>query len=258
MQDLKVTLIQARQFWEDKQANLAHFDGLLKTVDQTDLILLPEMFHTSFSMNPAALAEGMDDSIALQWLKEKAREKNSAIYTSFIAKEKDSFFNRGIFMFPSGEFEIYDKRKLFGLAGEDHVFTPGDKKVIVAYNGWKILLQICYDLRFPEISRNAVSENGTADFDLILYVANWPERRAIHWKSLLVARAIENQCYVAGLNRVGSDGKDLNYSGDSDVFTLLGDKLGNMQLNQETAETIQLNYDELQKTRTQLPFLRDI
>lgn len=258
MQDLNVTLVQANQHWEDKAANLAHFDALLSDTDRTDLIVLPEMFHTSFSMNAEALAEDMNDSMAVRWLTAKAKEKTTAIYTSFIAKEDGHYFNRGIFIFPSGEFKIYDKRKLFGLAGEDQVFTAGDRRIIVEYKGWKILLQICYDLRFPEISRNFITSDQTAAFDVILYVANWPERRSAHWKALLSARAIENQCYVLGLNRVGLDGKNLNYSGDSGLFTLLGEKHGGMEPGQEKSETVQLNYNALIALREQLPFLRDI
>ena len=258
MRDLKVTLIQCKQFWEDKTANLAHFDSLLESVSNTDLILLPEMFHTGFSMNPSSLAESMNDSMALNWLIKTAKEKNSAIYTSFIAKEDNCFYNRGIFMFPNGNFEVYDKRKLFSLAGEREVFTAGTKETIVEYLGWKIQLQICYDLRFPEIARNRWISNEIPAYDVLLYVANWPEKRALHWKTLLAARAIENQCYVVGLNRVGQDGKALNYSGNSTVIDALGNQLVTIEDAQESIENIDLNKEKLNEVRNQLSFIKDV
>ncbi len=257
MQDLNITLVQADQQWENKAANLSHFDALLENVGTTDLILLPEMFHTGFSMNPQALAEKMEDSSAMRWLSAKAAEKNSAIYTSFMAEENGSYFNRGIFMLPSGEFEIYDKRKLFSLAGEDQVFTAGTEKKIVEYKGWKLLLQICYDLRFPEIARNHLDSNHSPTFDVILYIANWPAKRSTHWKTLLAARAIENQCFVAGLNRVGEDGKALIYSGDSSVTDALGNKIVTFEASQESLQTIGLEKLKLDEVRSQLAFLRD-
>lgn len=257
MQDLRITLVQATQAWEDKAANLAHFDALLQEVKDTDLILLPEMFHTGFSMNPENLAEKMEDSSAMRWLTAKAAEKNCAIYTSFIAEAGGAYYNRGIFMFPSGEFKIYDKRKLFSLAGEDEVFTAGTEKVIVEYKGWKLLLQICYDLRFPEISRNYLNSNHSPAYDVILYIANWPEKRSAHWKALLTARAIENQCYVAGLNRVGQDGKALTYSGDSSITDALGNKIVTFEAAQESLQTIGLEKAPLDEVRAQLAFLRD-
>ncbi len=258
MQDLKVTLIQCKQFWEDKTANLAHFDSLLESVSNTDLILLPEMFHTGFSMNPYSLAESMDNSMAINWLVKTAKEKNSAIYTSFIAKENDCFYNRGIFIFPDGNFEIYDKRKLFSLAGEHEVFTAGTKETIVEYLGWKIQLQICYDLRFPEIARNRWVSNENPAYDVLLYVANWPEKRALHWKTLLAARAIENQCFVVGLNRIGQDGKALNYIGNSTVIDALGNQLVTIQDAQESIENIELNKEKLNEVRNQLSFIKDV
>lgn len=258
MQNLTVTLVQCQQFWEDKTANLAHFDSLLKEIETTDLILLPEMFHTSFSMNPAKLAESMEDSLALNWLKKTAFEKNCAIYTSFIAQENDAFYNRGIFMFPAGNFEIYDKRKLFSLAGEHEVFTAGAKETIVEYLGWKIQLQICYDLRFPEIARNRWVSNENPAYDILLYVANWPEKRVLHWKTLLAARAIENQSYVIGVNRVGKDGKALDYSGDSVVIDGLGNQLLTFEYAQEAIKKVELNKEKLEEIRKQLSFLKDV
>lgn len=257
MQDLRITLVQAEQVWEDKKANLAHFSELLRDIPGTDLILLPEMFHTGFSMHAEQLAESMRDSLGIDWLKATAQSKNCAVYTSLIIRENGHFYNRGIFMFPDGNYVIYDKRKTFGLAGEDKIYAAGTKETIVDYKGWKINLQICYDLRFPEIVRNSLDPaNQNARYDVILYVANWPERRSLHWKTLLQARAIENQCYVAGVNRIGTDIHDLSYSGDSMII----DALGNVTASPVHVENVFhfiLNSENLEQTRLKLPFLKD-
>ena len=208
-------LFRSNQIWENKKENIKHFEELLSTVEDTDIIVLPEMFHTGFTMNAKKFAEDMKKSSAISWLQTIAAQKNAAIYTSFIAKEDEYYFNRGIFVEPSGKYSHYDKRKLFTLAGEEKVFKAGHVKTRVNYKGWKIQLQICYDLRFPEITRNGLQDHKSAKFDALLYVANWPEKRNTHWKALLTARAVENQCYVDGVNRVGEDGKGFTYSGDS-------------------------------------------
>jgi predicted amidohydrolase len=258
MQDLKISLVQCRQFWEDKSQNLAHFDALLQQVETTDLILLPEMFQTGFSMNAQQLAENTENSSALNWLKEKAKEKNAAFYTSFIAEDKGKFYNRGVFVYPNGESVFYDKRKLFTLAKEDENFTAGENQVIISYKNWNINLQICYDLRFPEISRNKLNEQNVSDYDLCLYVANWPERRAPHWKALLLARAIENQCFVVGLNRIGTDVHDLSYSGDSMVYSPLGEKLVGDFPSEEKIISCTLSKTNIEEIRQKLNFLKDI
>lgn len=258
MQNLKITLLQCEQFWEDKQANLGHFSNLMNQVGETDLVLIPELFHTSFSMNTQDLAEERDDSLALNWLRDQARSKNSAIYTSFICREAGSVFNRGVFVFPNGDFEFYDKRKLFALAGEDQHYTAGKEACIVLYKDWKINLQICYDLRFPEISRNSLDEHGEPYYDLCLYVANWPQRRSLHWKSLLLARAIENQAFVAGVNRIGLDGKNLQYSGDSMIVTPLGEDVAKTKEGKEDLKTIEISKTTLQEVRSSLNFLKDV
>jgi omega-amidase len=257
MQDLRIALAQLHQVWEDKAANLDHFDNQLESLRDTDLLLLPEMFHTGFTMNGKELAETMDSSMALSWLKKTAAEKNVAIYTSFIAREGELLFNRGVFMEPSGSYHIYDKRKTFAMAGERDVYTSGSSEKIVQYKGWKINLQICYDLRFPEIVRNGIAEDGNPLYDMILYVANWPDRRAAHWQALLQARAIENQCFVAGVNRVGTDANDLYYSGGSAVFNALGDRQPGTDPGVETVQYNTLFSLELQETRSRLPFLID-
>jgi predicted amidohydrolase len=257
MRNLKVALVQANQTWEDKAKNLAHFHDLIASIEPVDLILLPEMFQTAFSMNVEVLAESESDSASLNWLKVISQKKSAAIYTSMIMEENGSFYNRGLFVKPSGEVIAYNKRKLFGLAGEDNFFTPGDKAVIVDFEGWKFNLQICYDLRFPEMARNRIAPNGSPIYDVLLYVANWPEKRASHWKALLTARAIENQCYTIGLNRVGKDGKGLTYSGDSMLIDPLGEKT-ECSPNQEEVLVLELKYDKLTEVRQQLPFLKDL
>ena len=257
MQDLKVTLVQANQVWEDKKENMRHFEELLAEVEETDIIVLPEMFHTGFTMHAKKFAEEMKKSSAISWLQSMAAKKNAAIYTSFIAKEDDYYFNRGVFVEPSGKYTHYDKRKLFTLAGEEKVFKAGHVKTRIHYKGWKIQLQICYDLRFPEITRNGLQDHKSAKFDALLYVANWPEKRNTHWKALLTARAIENQCYTIGLNRVGKDGKGLTYSGDSMLIDPIGDKT-ECSPNQEEVLVLELKYDKLVEVRQQLPFLKDL
>lgn len=255
MQDLNVTLVQADQRWEDKQANFLNYTRLLEGVE-TDFIVLPEMFHTGFTMNVATMAEDMENSIGTAWLKNLSREKNAAVYTSLIIREGDKVYNRGIFVEPSGKVMHYDKRKSFGLAGEDRFFTPGQAETIVEYRDWKIQLQICYDLRFPEIVRNRINSNQKPAYDVIVYVANWPEKRSLHWNTLLTARAIENQCFVIGVNRVGKDANDLVYCGDSQLVNAQG--IGQiLEKNQEMVVTTVMKSNDLQKTRELLPFLKD-
>ena len=253
MRDLKVTLVQADQKWEDKQGNFDLFTSLVRDITDTDLIVLPEMFNTAFSMN-TSLAETMDGK-SIHWLSQLAREKNAAVYTSLMISENGTFFNRGVFVYPSGEISTYDKRKTFSLAGENEHFSSGQSSTIVHYLGWNIQLHICYDLRFPEISRNELVD-GKPAYDLILYVANWPEKRALHWKALLKARAIENQAYLIGVNRIGTDGKEFLYSGDSAFI----DALGNEQVlpTIESAHTFTVQTEKLQNIRKMLPFLQDM
>ena len=258
MQDLKVTLVQANQIWENKKENIKHFEELLSTVEDTDIIVLPEMFHTGFTMHAKKFAEEMKKSSAISWLQSMAAKKNAAIYTSFIAKEDDYYFNRGVFVEPSGKYTHYDKRKLFTLAGEEKVFKAGHVKTRVNYKGWKIQLQICYDLRFPEITRNGLQDHKSAKFDALLYIANWPEKRNTHWKALLTARAVENQCYVVGVNRVGEDGKGLTYSGDSAAINAYGESMTKIKAHKERVKTVVFSADHLKEVRTQLQFLKDI
>lgn len=256
LEELRVTLVQADQQWENKLANFNLYKQLLPENLQTDVIVLPEMFHTCFTMQAASYAETMENSEGIAFILELSKKYNAAVYTSLIIREQEQFYNRGVWVTPDGAIEVYDKRKQFGMAGEDQVFSAGKKEKIVHFMGWKINLQICYDLRFPENVRNGMIGND-ARYDVLIYVANWPERRASHWCHLLEARAIENQCYVVGVNRVGVDGNDLNYSGDSMVVDALGETLSHLKPQEQGVETVVLNRTDLASVREKLPFLKD-
>jgi omega-amidase len=256
MQDLNVTFVQFSQIWEDKNANKKILTTLFENIKETDLIVLPEMLFTAFSMN-LILAEEFNDSESINWLISIAKEKKTAIYTSIMIREKNAYFNRGIFIFPTGEFKTYDKRKLFSLANEDQFFESGKKSTIVNYKNWNINLQICYDLRFPEISRNFLKTNQKPNYDLSIYVANWPEKRIFHWKSLLVARAIENQAFVIGVNRIGTDGNNLDYSGESCALNPQGKQLFESIPKKEFMQQIKLKSKELIEIREKMNFLKD-
>jgi predicted amidohydrolase len=253
MNNLRITLIQTALHWENIEANLSMFSEKVEYIkEQTDLIILPEMFSTGFSMKADMLAEEMHNSKAISWMKKAAQERKCAVTGSLMMRSGEEFFNRLIWVHPDGIIQHYDKRHLFGLSKEEEVYSPGQELLMVELNGWKIRPLICYDLRFPVWSRNGATE----PYDLLLYVANWPERRVYAWKHLLVARAIENQCYVAGLNRVGNDGTDIYHSGDSMVLDPLGNTLYHKEHDEDIC-TIELSYEELQKVRTNLPFLKD-
>ena len=254
MQDLNISLVQANQVWEDKSANFKNYLRLIDGID-TDLFIFPEMFNTGFTMNTSEMSEPFENSPSIDWLMNLSKSKDSAIYTSLIIEEDGSFFNRGVFITPDGELTTYDKRKTFSLASEDDFFESGKSEVIVEYKDWKINLQICYDLRFPELIRNRLVGCEPA-YDVLLYVANWPKKRSNHWKTLLPARAIENQSYVVGVNRVGTDAKGHDYSGDS----VLIDAMGNcrwLESSQEQVNTFVINKNELNRIREMLPFLKD-
>jgi omega-amidase len=247
---LRITTVQTALHWENIQMNLEIFSQKLTGLaGKTDLVILPEMFTTGFSMNGPALAEDMEGT-AMQWMKAQAAALNAAITGSFIAKENGQFFNRLVFMMPGGEFEMYDKRHLFTLAKEHETYTAGAKKLIVNWKGWRICPLICYDLRFPVWSRNA------EEYDLLIYVANWPETRNHHWKQLLIARAIENQAYVAGVNRSGFDGNGFQYSGDTSVIDFSGKTLYRVS-GEEDVFTVGLSLEKLYEYRKSLQFLAD-
>jgi len=255
MSSLTVTLIQSVLHWEDRPANLAMFEEKIFSVkEKTELIILPEMFSTGFSMDPAKLAETMDGETVL-WMKRMAGRKNSIVTGSVIIKEEGNYYNRLIWMLPNGQYGTYDKRHRFAFAGEDRHYTAGNKRLIASVKGWKINLMVCYDLRFPVWSRQQ-AQPEELEYDLLIYVANWPEKRARAWKTLLPARAIENQCYVVGLNRVGQDGNGHYYSGDSMVVDPLGSLLYHKN-GEEDIVTLTLQKEPLQETRTRMPFWKD-
>lgn len=250
MQDLKIALVQSFLHWEDKGANLFMFEGKLRNLSTpVDIIVLPEMFSTGFSMQPEKFAEPMS-GFAVDWMQKMAVALNAVITGSLIIKENGAYFNRLIWAQPDGELYWYNKRHLFSMAGEEKVYFPGSDKLIVEWKGWKICPMICYDLRFPVWIRNV--EN----YDLLLFVANWPERRVQHWRKLLQARAIENQCYVVGVNRVGDDGNGIAHSGNSMFIDPQGE-IGFEILGQDIISVANLNYEEIVKTRRYMPFLSD-
>jgi len=253
MEHLKITIIQSDLHWESIEKNLHMFTQKINAVsEKTDLIVLPEMFTTGFSMAPERLAENKNGK-TIAWMKEQAAKKGCVITGSIIYEEDKKYYNRLVWMRPDGSYSVYDKRHLFSMANEDKHYTAGNKKIIEEINGWKICPLICYDLRFPVWSRN-IKKNI---YDVLIYVANWPERRSHPWKTLLLARAIENQCYVVGLNRVGNDGNEIYHSGDSAVINFRGEIISKTAAQEESTETIHLNYNELDEFRKQFPVLDD-
>jgi predicted amidohydrolase len=250
---LVVTLIQSTLHWENISANLEMFSKKIDAITETtDLIILPEMFSTGFSMSPETFAEDMNGS-TVNWMREKAKQKNAVICGSFMCKDHGSFYNRLIWMRPDGTFSKYDKRHLFSIGLEHEHYTAGSEKLIELVKGWKVCPLVCYDLRFPVWSRRTVA----ADYDLLIYVANWPERRAFHWKTLLLARAIENQAFVIGLNRVGLDANDVSHSGDSVLIDPRGLVLSSLEANADGNETIVIEKTGLIEYRSQFPAIND-
>lgn len=254
MNALSVSLIQSNLVWENKTANLQLFEEKIKSIDKlTHLVVLPEMFSTGFSMKPSVLAETMEGD-TVNWMKRIAAEQKIILTGSVIIEENKQYFNRLLWVLPNGSIAIYDKRHRFAFAGEDNFYTAGTKRLITSLNGWKFNVQICYDLRFPVWARQQT--NTAPEFDVLLYVANWPERRSNAWKSLLIARAIENQCYVIGVNRVGKDGNGIEHSGDSMLIDPLGEVLY-IKTNQAEISTHLLTIEKLEEIRTKFPFWKD-
>ena len=268
MSTLTITTIQSNLHWENKAANLAMFAKKIRSIQEdTEIVVLPEMFSTGFSMNPEPLAETMSarsgtdgDGETVEWMKKTAAENKIILTGSIIIKEDEQFFNRLIWMLPNGQYGHYDKRHRFAFAGEDDKYTAGTKRLIASVKGWKINLLVCYDLRFPVWSRQSPHPVGDAgrehEYDVLIYVANWPERRSIAWKTLLVARAIENQCYVVGVNRVNNDGHNIYHSGDSMIVDPLGEILYHCN-DEEDIFTIALDKTHLQNVREKFPFWKD-
>lgn len=256
---LNITIVQNDLKWEDKKSNLDSFEKKIKEHnDKMEIVFLPEMFSTGFSMQPSIHAETMEGQ-TVQWMKRIAAEKRIILAGSLMIKENDYFYNRLVWMLPNGESGVYDKRHLFAYAGEDEQYTSGNKRLIASVKGWKINLQVCYDLRFPVWARQTVPITETdsgPEYDVLVYVANWPDKRIHAWKTLLQARAIENQCYVVGVNRVGNDAKGNHYSGDSMIVDPLGQPLYNAG-DKEEIFTYTLLSGQLNLVREKLPFLKD-
>ncbi|QOZ83952.1 MULTISPECIES: amidohydrolase [Chromobacterium] len=249
-QDLAVTLVQSDIAWESVDQNLQRMERHLSAVNDSQLIVLPEMFTTGFSMRPEKIAETMDGK-AVQWLRDTARAKRADLVGSVAIQDQGRYYNRLLWAKADGSLFSYDKKHLFSFAGEHEHYTPGDAPLIVKVDGWSVAAFVCYDLRFPVWSRNNKSQ-----YDLALYIASWPERRARHWQTLLPARAIENQAFVIGVNRVGVDGNDIRYSGDSMLIDPLGDTLYHgRQL--ESVYQAKLSRAQLDDVRAQFPFLKD-
>lgn len=263
MSAITFTLLQTALHWEDKAANLQMLEEKINGIkEKTQVVLLPEMFSTGFSMKPELLAETMDGP-TVQWMKRVAAKKKIILAGSVIISEASEsgeadathYYNRFIWMQPNGQYGCYDKRHRFAFAGEDQHYTAGNERFIASVNGWKINCLVCYDLRFPVWARNQMAGDGP-EYDVLIYVANWPERRSTAWKTLLQARAIENQCYVIGVNRVGTDGNGIYHSGESTVIDPLGEILYHKK-DEEDAFTITLQKEALNETRKKFPFLRD-
>ncbi|MBA0882721.1 amidohydrolase [Flavobacterium undicola] len=248
---MKIALIQSDLIWENPKANRDSFEEKINGINESvNLIVLPEMFSTGFTMNPGAVAETMQGETVL-WMQSLAKAQKTAITGSVVVEESDNFYNRMLFVFPSGEIQFYDKRHLFTLAGEEKVYTAGDQKLIVDYLGWKICPMVCYDLRFPVFSRN------TENYDLLLYVASWPEKRINAWDALLKARAIENMVYTIGVNRIGVDANGHNYPGHSQLIDYLGDYLV-APTESENVFIVELDQQKMISARQKLGFLNDL
>ena len=249
---MKVALLQTRPYWQQKAANIAVCSELIAGLsDDCRLIVLPEMFTTGFSVEQVAELAETDSGQTVQWMRDTARTKNAALCGSVIISENNRFFNRLFFVLPDGSFQCYDKRHLFAIGGEHAVFSAGNKRLTVSYEGWRICPLLCYDLRFPVWSRNYDN-----DFDLLIYVASWPQARISVWNTLLPARAIENQCYVAGVNRVGDDGLGVAHKGQSKVINFKGEMIEAAN-DAEMALLVDLSLPALQQFRLRFPAWRD-
>ena len=248
METLKITFIQPNIIWEQPAANINHYNKLIEEVGETHLIVLPEMFSTGFSMQPRSLAETMSGE-TVYWMKKMASQKKAAIAGTLIIEEEGKYYNRCVWVNPDGTTSYYNKRHLFTMGGEMEHYTPGHSRLIVEYLGWRFCPLICYDLRFPVWSRN------TVNYDVLLYLSNWPSPRHHVWKNLLVARAVENQAYCIGVNRVGSDGNGVNYMGDSALIDPKGFAayLG----HSEKVETLNISFSDLKRFRKAFPVLND-
>lgn len=251
MEQLKLSIIQTELSWENREANLNSFSEKIDGIDEdSDLILLPEMFSTGFSMVPEPIADEPEGQ-TLSWMQSHAKAKDAAVSGSFIVKDKDSYYNRLYFVFPDGTFETYDKRHRFSFSGEHKRYSAGKEKLIVYYKDWKICPLICYDLRFPVWARNVEA------YDLLFYIANWPQARIEQWDAMLKSRSIENLCYTVGVNRVGSDPNNNDYNGHSGAYDPLGKFMLDNQYNSDTILNFTLSKSHLKETRHKFRFLDD-
>jgi len=248
---MKISIIQSSLIWENKSANLSRLGKIIKSLaNNSDLIILPETFNTGFSMNPEKLSEKQNGE-TLDWMKQIASDGNHGICGSYLVNDNGSFYNRWIFVSPEKETHIYNKRHLFGMGGEGNLLTRGDSRLVFTFRGLRISPYVCYDLRFPVWSR---SKN---DCDLMIYAANWPEARREVWNTLLKARAIENQCYVAGGNIIGTDGEGINYCGDSAIINPRGEVTASASPNSEAVISAELSLPELNDFRNKFPVFND-
>ena len=249
---MHVTLLQTNLYWHDPVANRAMLEErIFSLAEPTDLIVLPEMFTTGFTMDARAVAEPMNLT-TFRWLKQMAAQTKAVVTGSYVVKEGGQFFNRLVWMQPDGQFDTYDKRHLFRMAGEDTIYSAGTRRIVKEWKGWRICPLTCYDLRFPVWSRNTNGQSQEFAYDLLLYVANWPATRRTAWKTLLQARAIENLSYVVGVNRVGTDGNDHPYTGDSSLIDFKGDVLF-QQAETEIIHQQVLSLDALRTFRSAFP-----
>jgi len=249
-QNLNLSLIQSNLFWEDVDKNLLHFEELISTISETDIILLPEMFNTSFCPKSNHLAETMDGK-TVSWMKNISKRKDCAIAGTLMVNEGEKVFNRLVWISKNGTVNTYDKHHLFSLIKEERYISKGEGRLIVEEDGWKICPLVCYDLRFPVFSRNDV------DYDVLIYLANWPVKRIEAWDTLLKARSIENQCYTIGVNRVGEDGNGITFNGHSKVFDAFGKEILSSTENKEEVLKIEISLDDLKLKRRQMNFLQD-
>ena len=249
-QNLNLSLIQSNLFWEDVDKNLLHFEELISTISETNIILLPEMFNTAFCPKSTHLAETMDGK-TVSWMKNISKRKDCAIAGTLMVREGEKVFNRLVWISKNGTVNTYDKHHLFSLIKEERYISKGEGRLIVEEDGWKICPLVCYDLRFPVFSRNDV------DYDVLIYLANWPVKRIEAWDTLLNARSIENQCYTIGVNRVGEDGNGITFNGHSKVFDAFGKEILSSTENKEEVLKIEISLDDLKLKRRQMNFLQD-
>jgi omega-amidase len=250
MKNINITLIQSSLFWEDVEMNLSHFDKLISEIKETDIILLPEMFNTAFCPKSNYLAETMEGK-TVTWMKGMSKNKDCAIAGTLMISENEKVFNRLVWISKNGTIHTYDKHHLFSLIKEERYISKGKGRLIVEEEGWKVCPLICYDLRFPVFSRNDV------DYDVLIYLSNWPVKRIEAWDTLLKARSIENQCYTVGVNRVGKDGNEIPFNGHSKVFDAFGKKILSATENIEEVLQIKISLDDLKLKRRQMNFLQD-